>query len=94
MEFTSLLFLKTKEKGNELLHLGPWISVSSQGRSLADGQHRGGSGGRFPARFGPGGEGEVGEKVEGARAHLWVVVWGLGVVCRGGATASGGPAAN
>ena len=27
-EFTSLLFLKTKEKGNELLHLGPWNSVS------------------------------------------------------------------
>ena len=26
-----------KKKGNELLHLGPWISVSSQGRSLADG---------------------------------------------------------
>jgi len=45
-------------------------------------------------RFGPGGEGEVGEKVEGARAHLWVVVWGLEVVCSGGATASGGPAAN
>ena len=36
MEFTSLLFLKTKEKGNELLHLGPWISVSSHGRSLAE----------------------------------------------------------
>jgi len=27
MEFTSLLFLKTKEKGNELLHLGPWNFV-------------------------------------------------------------------
>jgi len=64
--------------------MGPWRT----------GQYRGGSGGRFPARFGPGGEGEVGEKVEGARAHLWVVVWGLGVVCSGGATASGGPAAN
>ena len=36
MEFTNLLFLKTKEKGNELLHLGPWISVSSHGRSLAE----------------------------------------------------------
>ena len=93
MEFTSLLFLKTKGKENELLHLGPWISVSSHWRSLADGTGAG-SGGRFPARFGPGGEGEVGEKVEGARAHLWVVVWGLEVVCSGGATASGGPAAN
>ena len=37
MEFTSLLFLETKEKGNKLLHLGPWKFVSSQGRSLADG---------------------------------------------------------
>ena len=94
MEFTSLLFLKTKEKGNELLHLGPWTSISSHRGSLAGLGNRGGVGGRFPARFGPGGEGEVGEKVEGARAHLWVVVWGLEVVCSGGATASGGPAAN
>ena len=29
MEFTSLLFLKTKEKGNELLHISPWKFVSS-----------------------------------------------------------------
>ena len=36
MELTSLLFLKTKEKGNELLHLGPWVSVSSHGRPLAE----------------------------------------------------------
>ena len=36
MEFISLLFLKTKEKGNKLLHLGPRISVSSRGRSLAE----------------------------------------------------------
>ena len=36
MEFTSLLFLKTKEKGNKLLHLGLWVSVSSHGRSLAE----------------------------------------------------------
>ena len=34
-------FLKTKEKGNELLHLGPWISVSSHGRSLAEGTEQG-----------------------------------------------------
>ena len=37
MEFTSLMFLKTKEKGNELLHLDPWTSISSHGRFLADG---------------------------------------------------------
>ena len=36
MEFRSLLFLKTKEKGNELLHLGPRVSVSSHGRPLAE----------------------------------------------------------
>ena len=57
MEFTSLLFLKTKEKGNELLHLGPWISVSSHMRSMAELDRTGGSGGRFPARRGTGGGG-------------------------------------
>ena len=36
MEFTILLFLKTKEKENELLHLGPWNLFSSNWRSLAD----------------------------------------------------------
>ena len=36
---------ETKEKENELLHLGPWKFLSSQGRSLADGteQNRGGT---------------------------------------------------
>ena len=36
------------------------------------GQNRGGSGGRFSARFGPGGEGKVGEKREGTEPHFWV----------------------
>ena len=35
-EFTSLLVLKTKEKENANLHLGPWKFVSSQRGSLAD----------------------------------------------------------
>ena len=34
MEFTSLLFLKTKEKGKEILHLDPWTSISSHRGSL------------------------------------------------------------
>ena len=34
------------------------------------GQNWGGSGGCFPARFGPGGEGKVGEKREGTEPHL------------------------
>ena len=53
------------------------------------GQNRGGSGGCFPARFGPGGEGKVGEKGEGARAHLPVVSVGVEVAC-GGLFAGGG----
>ena len=32
---------ETKEKENELLHLGPWKFVSSQGRSLVDGTEQG-----------------------------------------------------
>ena len=90
MEFTSLLFLKTKEKGNELLHLGPWVSVSSHGRPLAEGTEQGGSTAPFPARFGPGGEGKVGEKGEGARAHLPVVSVGVEVACGGLSAGAGG----
>ena len=60
MEFKILLFLKTKEKGNELLHLGP------------------------------GGEGKVGEKGEGARAHLPVVSVGAEVACGGLSAGAGG----
>ena len=57
MEFTSLLFLKTKEKGNELLHLGPWISISSHGSPLAEGTEQGGAVLGFPASRLAGGEG-------------------------------------
>ena len=71
---------ETKEKENELLHLGPWKFVSSQGRSLADGteQGRGGawfSGGSLCWRRGLGGGG-----ARGARA---APMGGLGE--RGGA---------
>ena len=69
MEFTSLLFLKTKEKGNELLHLGPWISVSSHRGSLAGLGNRGGAGGRNPAWGLTGGVGEVGEKLHGVERN-------------------------
>ena len=54
------------------------------------GQNRGGSGGCFPARFGPGGEGKVGEKGEGARAHLPVVSVGAEVACGGLSAGAGG----
>ena len=92
--FQSLLFWKTKEKGKEILHLDPWTSISSPRGSLAELRAGEGLTAPFPARSGPGGEGEVGGKCEGARAHLWVVVWGLEVVCSGGAKTSSGPAAN
>ena len=38
---------ETKEKENELLYLGPWKFVSSQGRSLADGSEQGRGGAWF-----------------------------------------------
>ena len=53
MEFTSFLFFKIKEKGNELLHLGPWVSVSSQGRSLAEGTEQGRGGAWFSGMVWP-----------------------------------------
>ena len=61
MESTNLLFLKTKEKGNELLHLGPWISISSHRGSLAGFETGEAAGGRIPAPRVDGGEGKQGE---------------------------------
>ena len=47
-DFSTILYgiykfavFETKEKGNKRLHLGPWISVSSHGRSLAEGTEQG-----------------------------------------------------
>jgi len=66
MEFTSLLFLKTKEKGNELLHLGPWISVSSHGRSLAELDRTGeGRAAVFRRGSAPAARGKLGKRVRG-----------------------------
>jgi len=45
-----------------LLTRGPWRRE----------QNRGGSGGRFPARFGPGGEGKVGEELEETELYPFV----------------------
>ena len=82
-KFTALE--KKKEKGSlfaqrplnfKLLFLltrGPWRTL----------ENRGGISAWFPARFGPGGEGKVGEKSEGARAHLPVVSVGAEVACGG-----------
>ena len=43
-QFTSLLFLKTKEKENEILHLGPWNDLRAckyaPGRTLEQGRRR------------------------------------------------------
>ena len=54
------------------------------------GQIRGGSGGRFPSSFGPGGEGKVGEKREGTEPHLWVSLVRGEEVRGGGSTCAGG----
>ena len=56
-----------------LLTGGPWRTL----------ENRGGISAWFPARFGPWGEGKVGEKSEGARAHLPVVSVGAEVACGG-----------
>ena len=61
MEFTSLLFLKTKGKENELLHLGSWISISSHRGSLAGFETGEAAGARIPAPRVDGGEGKQGE---------------------------------
>ena len=45
-----------------LLTGGPWRTL----------ENRGGISAWFPARFGPRGEGKVGEKREGTEPHLWV----------------------
>ena len=44
---------------------------------------------RFPARFGPGGEGEVGEKGEGFESYLPVVAVGVGMAGGDGTTNAG-----
>ena len=64
-----------------LLTGGPWRTLENRGGILA----------WFPARFGPGGEGKVGEKSEGARAHLPVVSVGAEVACGGLSAGAGGP---
>ena len=90
MKFTSLLFLKTKEKGNELLHLGPWISVSSHWRSLAGLGNRGGVGGRIPAPRADGGEGDQGDEQEEDERNLGVSSVGAGMAGAGGSAESSG----
>ena len=72
MEFTIFLFLKTKGKENELLHLGPWISISSHRGSLTGLGNRGGVGGRIPAPRADGGEGDQGDEQEEDERNLGV----------------------
>ena len=72
MEFTNLLFLKTKEKGKEILHLDPWTSISSHWRSLAGLENRGEAGGRIPAPRADGGEGDQGDEQEEDERNLGV----------------------
>jgi len=69
MEFTSLLYLKTKEKGKEILHLDPWTSISSHRGSLAGLRNRGGADGRNPAWRRTGGVGKMGEKLHGVERN-------------------------
>ena len=93
MEFTSLLFLKTKEKGKEILHLDPWISVSSPRRSLAGlGTEEEGRGfsrrGEAPAVGGPLGKSERGPRTTSRRfwGSRW---WPAAVAPRRGADGGG-----
>ena len=90
MEFTSLLFLKTKEKGKEILHLDPWTSISSHGRSLAGLGNRGGAGGRIPAPRVDGGEGDQGDEQEEDERNLGVSSVGARMAGVGGSAESSG----
>ena len=40
IDFTSLLFLKTKEKENEILHLGPWNDLGARGYAPGQSQEQ------------------------------------------------------
>ena len=59
-DFSTILYgiykfavLKTKEKGQEILHLDPWTSISSQHGSLADGTVQGRFGRPFSGEVRP-----------------------------------------
>ena len=90
MEFTSLLFLKTKEKGKEILHLDPWTSISSHWRSLAGLENRGEAGGRIPAPRADGGEGDQGDEQEEDERNLGVSLVGARMAGVGGSAESSG----
>ena len=60
MEFTSLQLLILVFM--YVFHLGPWVFVSSQGKSLAEVYRTGRFGASFPGEGLAGGEGQVGEE--------------------------------
>ena len=65
MEFTSLQLLILVFM--YVFHLGPWVFVSSQGKSLAEVYRTGRFGAAFPGEGLAGGEGFVGVKERGDR---------------------------
>ena len=69
MEFTSLQLLILVFM--YVFHLGPWVFVSSQGKSLAEVQNRGGNGSGVSRRWGwPAARGKWGKTERGSRATL------------------------
>ena len=73
-----MLFLKTKEKENDILHLGPWNDLGLADRPLAGARNRGGGGGPFPGKGARRRRGEVGEELEDIEFHPKVVLDGVG----------------
>ena len=95
-----MLFLKTKEKENELLHLGPWNVLGAckyaPGRRNRGGRTQGGRRRRFPATRLAGGEGYGVEELEGVGSYLGVVsiesgTAGGGLAAEGGGDGSSAP---
>ena len=70
MEFTSLLFLKTKEKGNELLHQAPGTLFSFNPRSLVGPGTEEGRAALFRRGEAPEVEARLGENGEGVEEYL------------------------
>ena len=81
--------MKTKEKENEILHLGPWNFCNRSNQALRQTGSRRGAVGRIPASSVAGGEGEVGEQLEEVKSYLGVGRIGVGDGRRGGVVEEG-----
>ena len=89
-----MLFFKTKEKENEIWHLGPWndLGVRKKCPWPEPGTEEAAAV-RFPASELAGGEGEVGERLEEIESYSEVVFSRSGAAGRGVGGGAARPAA-